>query len=183
MKRSFAILLSFCFLYAGEFIFNGKFEDSLKHWNTYAHGETYTITTDKIYEEDPDSEVYVGRLDKRETAIYQTCYIPGLDLNFSFKVKLYAKSYDTLHPHPAISSIILSYLDVDENIQGETRIFRYAESLYWYPSPVLHLIEISDTNWFNYTLNIADELSNLPGVNPIDIKKLRVTLYTRSYGC
>jgi len=89
MKRTFTILLSFCFLCAGEFIFNGKFEDSLKHWNTYAHGETYTITTDKIYEEDPDSEVYVGRFDRFITAISQICYINCLDLDLSFKTKVF----------------------------------------------------------------------------------------------
>ncbi|MGB9722088.1 MAG: hypothetical protein ACPL28_11505 [bacterium] len=183
MKKISFLLLFFNYLFAGNFVFNGNFEDSVNYWNPYAQGETYTITTDKIYEEDPDSEVCVGRLDKLETAIHQTFYVPELILDFSFKAKLYAKSYDTLHPHPAISSIILSYLDIDENILGETRIFRYAESLYWNPSPILHLIEISDTNWFNYTLNIADELYNLPGINPTDIAKLRIILYARSYGC
>ncbi|MCX7995580.1 MAG: hypothetical protein N3A65_07410 [candidate division WOR-3 bacterium] len=171
-------------LLAGNFIFNGNFEDSLNFWNCYAHGETYTIHTDKMYEiEDSDSEVYVGKLDKMLTAVSQTCYIPGLELTFSFKAKLFAKSYDTLHPHPAIASLILSYLDIDENILGETRIFYYAESLYWQPSPNLHLIEISDTNWFCDTINILDELQNLPGINPSDISKLRIILYSRSYGC
>jgi hypothetical protein len=184
MHRFYPFL--FCisgFLTAGEFIFNGNFEDSLNHWNPYAHGETYTMNTDKIYDEDSDFEVYVGRLDKLVTAVYQTSNIPTLDLNFSFKAKLFAQSYDTLHPHPAISSIILSYLDIDENILGETRIFKYAESLYWNPSPILHLIEITDTNWFFDTLNIAAELENLPGINQTEIAKLRIVLYARSYGC
>lgn len=179
---SFNILL-INFLFAGNFLFNGNFEDSLNYWNCYAHGETYTIHTDKIYEEDPDSEVYVGRLDKMITAISQTCYVPDLELEFSFKARFFARSYDTLHPHPAIASIILSYLDINENILGETRLFHYAESLYWNPSPILHLIEVSDTNWFGDTINITEELQNLPGINPLAIAKLRIILYCQSYGC
>mgnify|MGYP001050168455 CR=1 FL=1 len=183
MKRNITFLLSFCFLYAGEFIFNGKFEDSLNHWNTYAQGETYTIRTDKIYEEDPDSEVYVGRLDRFITAISQTCYITGLDLDLSFKAKIIAQSADTSHPSPAVASIIISYLDIDENILGETRLFNYCDTLYWAPSPEVHLIELGDTNWISDTINISDELQNLPGVNPSEVQKIRLTIFCQSYGC
>ncbi|MEO0190409.1 MAG: hypothetical protein ABIL18_05455, partial [candidate division WOR-3 bacterium] len=130
------IFIIFNFLNAGEFIRNGSFEDSLNFWSPYAHGETYTLNVDENYDSDPDSEVYVGRLDRLITTIYQVCYVPTLELDFSFKARFFAKSYDTLHPHPAIASIILSYLDTDENVLGETRIFYYAESLYWQPSPI-----------------------------------------------
>lgn len=176
----------FCFiklLIAGEFVLNGSFEDSLNGWNPYAHGETYTILTDKIYDQDPDSEVYVGRLDKRITAIYQTRNISTLNLDFSFNAKLFARSYDTLHPHSAVAAVIISYLDNNEKILGETRIFNYAETLYWTPSPTLHLIEISDTNWFSDTINIIEELQNLPGIIPSDISKMRIILYGQTYGC
>ncbi|MEO0122539.1 MAG: hypothetical protein ABIL69_00850 [candidate division WOR-3 bacterium] len=172
------------FVFAGNFIFNGNFEDSLNYWNCYAQGETYTIHTDKMYEiEDPDSEVYVGRLDRFITAISQTCYIPNFNLNLSFKAKVVARCADTSHPAPAVASIIISYLDIDENILGETRLLNYCDTLYWTPSPKLHLIELSDTNWIADTINIAEELQNLPGVNPAEIYKLRITLLGQSYGC
>ncbi|MEO0185824.1 MAG: hypothetical protein ABIL22_09645 [candidate division WOR-3 bacterium] len=171
------------FLFAGNFIFNGNFEDSLNYWNCYAQGETYTINTDKIYEEDPDSEVYVGRLDRFITAISQTCYIPDIELDFSFRAKVVARCSDTSHSAPAVASIIITYLDIDENILGETRLLNYCDTLYWMPSPTLHLIELGDTNWIAGTINIADELQNLPGVNPTEIHKLRITLWGQSYGC
>jgi len=182
-KVGLLVLFIFHYCLAGEFIFNGNFEDSLNSWNPYAQGETYTLMTDKSYDEDSDSEVYVGRLDKLITAIYQTSNIPILDLDFSFKARLVARSYDSLHPSPAIASINLSYLDINEKILGETRIFNYEESLYWVPSQVLHLIEIADTNWFSDTINIVDELQNLPGVDPLEISKLRIILYCNSNGC
>ncbi len=171
------------FLFGGNFLFNGSFEDSLNYWNCYAQGETYTINTDKIYEEDPDSEVYVGRLDRFLTAISQTCYVPDFALNLSFKAKIVAQCSDTSHPSPAVAAIIISYLDIDENILGETRLFNYCDTLYWTPSPTIHLIELGDTNWIIDTINIFEELQNLPGVNPLDILKLRITLLGQSYGC
>lgn len=182
-KFIIALFFTSGLLIAGEFIINGNFEDSLKGWNPYAHGETYTLLTDKSYDEDPDSEVYVGRLDKLVTALYQTCNIPVLNLDFSFNARLIACSYDTLHPHSAVAAIIISYLNNEEEILGETRFFNYAETLYWFPSPTIHLVEIGDTNWFSDTINIIEELQNLPGINPSDIAKLRIFLYSQGNGC
>uniref|UniRef100_A0A7C4XMJ0 Uncharacterized protein n=1 Tax=candidate division WOR-3 bacterium TaxID=2052148 RepID=A0A7C4XMJ0_UNCW3 len=183
MPRFLSGMIIINFALAGNILINGNFEDSLKGWNPYAQGETYTINLDTWYDQDPDTEVYIGRLDKLITAVYQTCNTPVLDLDFIFSARLVARSLDSLHPHPAVASIILSYLNIDEEVLGETRIFNYAESLYWFPSPKLHLIEISDTNWFSDTINIIDELQNLPGIEPLDVKKIRIILYGISYGC
>lgn len=183
MKPFISLFVLSTILMAGEFIVNGDFEDLLNGWNPYAQGETYTLLTDKSYDEDPDSEVYVGRLDKLVTVLYQTCNIPVLNLDFSFNARLIARSYDSLHRHAAVASIIISYLNNEEEILGETRIFNFAETLYWVPSPTLHLIEIGDTNWFSDTINIIDELQNLPGINPSSIAKLRIILYSQANGC
>lgn len=184
MVKSFTLSLAFFnFLIAGEFLINGNFEDSLCGWNPYAQAETYIINTDKTYEDDPDSEVFVGRLDRLVTAVYQTCHIPTLELDLSYKAKIVAVCSDTSHPAPAVASIILSYLDIDENILGETRIFNWCDTLYWTPSSTLHLIEVNDTSWFSDTINILNELQNLPGINSQEISRLRISLYCWSNGC
>jgi hypothetical protein len=183
--RKYTVLFSLpCWLLAGELLKNGDFESRLDTtWNIYAHGETHTIVTNKFFDADSDDEVYIRQFDSKLSAIYQTCGIPGTDLEFSMDARLFAASYSAMHPHPAVSAIILSYLDNDEAVLGETRIFYYAESLDWQASPTVHLIQIGDTNWFSYRTRIAEELQNLPGVAPAQVCQIRVVLYAYAGGC
>ncbi|HDQ99727.1 MAG TPA: hypothetical protein ENN51_05540 [candidate division WOR-3 bacterium] len=60
---------------------------------------------------------------------------------------------------------------------GETRIFSATEGHPWRGSDVLHLIGAPDSlNWHDYRFHVGDELANLPGVNPDDVRAIRVVL-------
>uniref|UniRef100_A0A7V3RI77 Uncharacterized protein n=1 Tax=candidate division WOR-3 bacterium TaxID=2052148 RepID=A0A7V3RI77_UNCW3 len=97
-----------------------------------------------------------------------------MTLIYHSKRRYFTRCADTSHSSPAVASIVISYLDIDENILDETRLYNYCDTLYWSPSPEVYLIELGDTNWISDTINISDEMQNLPGVNPSEIQKIRV---------
>ncbi len=108
--------------------------------------------------------------------IYQQVDLPGgLDLAFSVDCRLTAKSEsDSLF---AAGAVFLEYLDSDDSVLGETRIYMATRGCDWQNSPTLHLIRAGDSsNLHNYRFNLRNELENLPGVDPQQIKVIRVGL-------
>ncbi|MEO0085039.1 MAG: hypothetical protein ABIK37_00220, partial [candidate division WOR-3 bacterium] len=104
---------------------------------------------------------------------------PGVMLELSFWAK-FEEGGGSSTCWPA-ACFQVCYYDVSDVMLGETRYY-YATYANWVPSPTLSLYRITNPDWAEYTLNIADEISaNLPGVNPDDVARIEVALYSYTY--
>ncbi len=172
---------------AGRFLTNGDFEQPLNiGWTqsivTATTGDTIDRATD--YDADPDYEVKVKKYDAVSAQIYQTVNVPTTDLDFSATAKFYAVEYTPTATYWAAAAICLRYLDQNNNLLGETRICYKTPHCPWTNSNTLHLIvEMFPNMWANYSFNLNNELTNLPGVNPSNIRKVQVALLDTTNGC
>ena len=166
-----------------EIITNGDFEEPLSTgWQESTSGSNITINRATSYDPDPDYEAYVGKSTGSGYArLYQIVNIPATDLDFSVNAKLYA--YDNHTSAWAGGAVVISYLDEYSSLLGETYICYRSTQCPWTNSSTSHLIEASDSLWHNYGFNIENELTNLSGVNPSDIKKIQVSLFNQIYHC
>jgi len=98
--------------------------------------------------------------------------------NMVFSTRARFRCQATREPYYATSSILLGFLDKDGETLGETRIYAAAGVLPWKASDRLNLIRASAAGkWQDYSLNLRDELqANLRGVDPAEVKRLRVSL-------
>lgn len=182
MIQLLAFLLVFNLVSDAQFITNGDFEQELNiGWTQISSGANVTIDRNTNYDPDPDYEAYVylgtgGGYAK----LYQSVDIVTTNLDFSVNTKLYATATSTAW---AGAAFVIGYLDDNSLLLGETRIAALSLHCPWVNSPTLHIIEAPDTLWNYYSFNINDELTNLTGINPADIKKIQVAMYDSSYDC
>ncbi len=184
MKKYLIIVLVMAgFTSASILLVNGDFEQELTTgWLQATSGSNTTVNRATNYDPDPDYEAYVYKGSGDGYArLYQVVDIPTTDLEFSINAKLYA--YDNHSSAWAAGAVVISYMNESNSILGETRIYRGSTGCTWTNSPTLHLITASDTNWNNYSFNIVDELVNLSGVNPSEIDKIEVALYSYANWC
>ncbi|MEO0107875.1 MAG: hypothetical protein ABIK62_01705 [candidate division WOR-3 bacterium] len=165
----------------GNLLTNGDFEQPLDvGWQTEYSG-VVTIDRDVGYHPDPDYEIRDSLYASGYGRLYQTVDVPGsrLILNFSAKFEIGGGS-STCWP---VASIVVGYCDQLGAILGETRFYWHNSYCNWTPSSTLSLIEITDPDWNDYSLDIVNELAqNLPGVDPNAIKKVQVSAYTYTSG-
>jgi len=190
MKQCMILLAIVGVVSAQELITNGAFE---QEWSIGWSGDSsywYPILGDTIdraadFHPDPDYEVRVKKYDHDYAKVYQTVTVPLIDyLTFHVYAKFYAIEFNPLAPQWAAASIVLSYLNNNDSLLGETRICYKTPHCPWTNSPTFHMIEVTDTiNWSDYSFNIDDELVNLPGINPSDIAKITVALFDTTDGC
>jgi hypothetical protein len=115
---------------------------------------------------------------------WQTVDIPTIDLSFSVKAKLWAYDNDADTLCWAAAAVRVFYLDQDGFVMGETRICTKTEPCPWVNSSTLHLIEVTDNLWHDYSFSVTSELANLPGVTPSAVKKIQVAAYdTTAHTC
>ncbi len=187
MQRYLALLLIVGISSAAVLITNGDFEQELDiGWMQTIQGELSLDTIDRAtdYDPDPDYEVRVRKYDAAYAKVSQTVNIATTDLEFSVYTKLYAHEYTPAENYWATASVALSYLDNNNTVLGETRICYNSPHCPYTNSDVFHMIEVVDpNNWYDYSFNINDELTNLGGVNPSDIAKIEVALYDTTDGC
>lgn len=187
MKKCLVITLVFAgFIFADNMLVNGDFElDLTTGWVESSAGAYDTITRGTMYEPDPDYEAYVFKgYGSGFARLAQVINAPSTDLDFSIKAKIYAydNNADTLCW--AASAVIISYLNDLGMLLGDTRICMLTSPCTWQNTPTCHLIPVADSFWHNYSFNIDDELTNLPGVNPLDIGKIEIALYdTTAHTC
>jgi hypothetical protein len=82
----------------------------------------------------------------------------------------------------SVPSVAIGYWGSGSKL-GETRIYSHDTLCTWTPSPTLSLIEVTDTNWTHYHLDLVEELSeHLPGVNPNLIDQVEVALFDTTSG-
>lgn len=171
-----------------ELVINGDFElDITAGWSIDSvEGMTpYYDTLDRGIDFDPDSnyEARVKKYDSAHAMLYQIFDVNTTNLLFGIIVKLYAVEYNPAGTYFAAAAVVLSYMNDSGAVLGETRICYKTAHCTWANSPTLHLIEAPDSNWHAYSFNVDDELANLPGVNPLDIAKVKVALFDTTDGC
>jgi hypothetical protein len=160
---------------------NGDFEQDLSvGWSRDTYGVTY-IGRDVGYQPDPDYEAFDSLWYYGWSRLYQTVDVPGVTLVLEFwaKFDIYGAS-SSCWP---VASVNLSYLDASNNVLGETRVYYHDQYCTWIPTGTLSLIEVTNPDWNQYTIDVAQELSaNLPGVNPGDVSKVTVALSDTTAG-
>jgi len=172
---------------AQELVVNGDFEldistgwsiDSLEGMTPYLD----TIDRDTSFNPDPGYEARVKKYDSAHAKLYQIFDVATTNLAFGIKTKLYAAELNQATTW-AGAAIVLSYMNDSGTVLGETRICYKTIHSPWVDSPTMHLIVAPDSNWNVYSFNVNDELTNLPGVNPLEIAKVRVALFDTTDGC
>lgn len=163
-----------------ELLVNGGFEQSLSTGWVTQQGGVGMVTIDRSTGFHPDSDYEArdslfdgpgwGRLS-------QTVTVPCAALNLSFTANMQiVGSSPTCW---AVAAVCVEYRNSASVVLGETRFYKHDSYCTWTSTPTLHLIDVTSYNWERYTLNIADELSaNLPGVNPTQVAKVTVSLYS-----
>ncbi len=165
-----------------ELLVNGDFEQELSIGWTYTDSGlgTHQVQRGTEYQPDPDYEAWVYQYDNPGwTRLSQKVDVPGVALNLSFWAK-FTESGGSSTCWPA-ACFQVCYYDFNDNRLGETRYY-YSTYATWTPTPTLSLYRITNPDWNRYELNIADELTaNLPGVNPGDIARVEVALWSYTH--
>jgi len=183
MNKLLLITIILALSNAGVLLTNGDFERELTMgWQQTHSSANYLIDRNTIYDPDPNYEVQVYQgTGAGYTMLYQTVEIPTTDLEFSVNAKLYA--YDNHVSAWTGAAVVISYLDGSGALLGDTRICARSTQCPWTDTPTCHIIEAIDSLWHNYHFGINSELVNLPGVEPSNIKKIRVALFDSTYHC
>lgn len=172
---------------AGVLMTNGTFEQALTVGWSQAIGtplSSDTIDRQTYFDPDADYEARVKKYDATHAKLFQTVNIPTTDLEFSVSAKLFAYEYSPSAPYWAAAAVVLRYLDNNNNLLGETRIVHKSPHCPWTNTNTVHIITVTDpNNWYDYAFNINNELTNLSGVNPSDIKMIQVALLDTTNGC
>ncbi len=161
---------------------NGDFEQELTVGWTFTGSGTGTHTADRAttYQADPDYEAMTYQWDNPGDArLGQTVMVPGPLVELEFSAS-FAESGGVTTCWPA-ACFSVCYYDAGSTLLGETRYY-YSTYADWVPSPTLSLYRVTDPSWAQYNLNVVDELArNLPGVNPGEVAKIDVALYSYTY--
>jgi hypothetical protein len=160
---------------------NGDFEQDLSvGWSMDTMGYT-TRLRDVGYQPDADYEVMDSLIYQGKSRIYQIVEVPGprLLLDFWAKFDVYSSSSTCW----GVASVNVEYYDALNNLLGETRVYRNDNYCLWVPSGTMSLIPVTNPDWTEYSLDIANELStNLPSINPTDVKKLGIAIVDTTAG-
>ncbi|HEC77742.1 MAG TPA: hypothetical protein ENI34_01195 [candidate division WOR-3 bacterium] len=170
-------------VFAYNLLTNADFEQPLTEGWIQDHTSTsYAIDRATNYDPDPDYEarVYTGT-GSGYAVLYQVVDIPATDIDFSCKAKLYA--YDNHTSAWCGAALRISYLNSSGSQLGETRICYKSTQCPWSNSSTMHVITTADSLWHDYSFNIDDELTNLPGVNPTQVAKIKISLFDSTYHC
>jgi hypothetical protein len=184
--KKFVILVPMllAFAFGQNFLTNGDFEQDLSVGWVQTQGGYSTVTVDRAtgYQPDPDYEARDSICSGSGwSRLSQVVDAPGtrLILSFSGKFAIYGAS-SSCWP---VAYVAVSYYDGSDALLGESRIYHHDSYCTWTPSSTLSLIEVTNPDWTDYSLDIAQELSeHLPGVNPGDISKIGIAISDTTAG-
>jgi hypothetical protein len=168
-------------LLASELLTNGGFEQSLGTGWVSQQGGVGTVTFDRStgYDPDPDYEARESLFDGPGWGrLSQTVPVANTALDLSFTANM--EAYGGIVACWPAAAVCVEYRNSASAVLGETRFYKYGAGCTWISSPTLHLVDCNATNgWAHYALNVADEIAaNLPGVNPTQVARVSVSLYT-----
>lgn len=163
---------------------NGDFEQDLTAGWTQTKGGTGTQTMDRSvgYHPDPDCEAMAYQYSGSGwVKLAQTLDMPGPDALLTFWASFWrGASSSACWP---VACVNASYLDAGGTLLGETRFYYHDAYCTWTRSSTLNLIDVTDPNWTQYSLDVRAEIAtNLPGVNPDNVRKIQVALYVYTSG-
>jgi hypothetical protein len=166
-----------------ELLINGDFEQELTvGWDTTSEGSgTHEYTRDASYHPDPDFEACAYQYDNPGSAkIGQTVAVSAPMLELSFWAK-FEEGGGSSTCWPA-ACFYLAYLDAGGAKLGETRYY-YGTYVTWVSDDTLHLIQVANPDWTEYTLDVMLELTeNLPSINPADVAQVEVAIWAPTTG-
>lgn len=177
MHRYLTLLLLVALGSSSVLITNGDFEELLTvGWSMTLNGANTSISRQTGFDPDPDYEAYAYKgTGDGYTKLYQMTYIPTTDLEFSVSLKVYASSNSTTCW--AAGAFVISYLNDTGDVLGESMIYYASSACTWTNTPTRHLMPAADSNWHDYSFNINTELTNLSGINPLNVACIEVALY------
>jgi hypothetical protein len=175
------VALSATVLLGQELLVNGGFEQSLSTGWTSQQGGVGTVTFDRstTYQPDADYEARDSLYDGPGWGrLIQTVTVPSAALSFSCSAN--PEVIGGLITCWPASAICIEYRNSASVLLGETRYAKWGAGCTWASSSTLHLIDRnSQLGWEHYGFNVADEIAaNLPGVNPTQVARVSVSLYT-----
>lgn len=167
---------------AEELVTNGDFELPLATgWDTESFGEGLTISRDTQIHPDSDYEVRIFKTGgSGYGGLLQTMPLLDLDVEFSVYAHLEATAASTAW---TVAAVMVAFLDDEENLLGQTCISHRTRECPWMDTPTFHIIEADPGSWQTYGFNLSNELVNLPGVDPAEVRALRVSLWTYASNC
>lgn len=182
MKKTVLLVsLLLAVAFSQELLTNGNFEQDVSVGWTAETSGAVTINRDVGYQPDPDFEAMDSLYGFGWGRLNQTVDVPGITLALQFWAKF--DVYGTSSTCWPVSAVTLSYLDAVGNKLGETRVYDHDQYCTWVNTPTLSLIEVTNPDWNQYTLDVVEEVtSHLPGVNPGDISKVTVSLFDTTAG-
>jgi len=167
---------------ADNLLVNGAFESPLEpDWQTSATSYNYTVDRGVGY--DPDLDYEARLLEDTGSGwvrTSQTVWIPSTEVEISAALWFYTYATSSAWGAAALS---IEYLDGAQAVLGETRIGQWTHLCTWADGPALHLIGMPAEMWFTYTLELTEELTHLPAVDPQSVAYVRVSLFTDVYDC
>jgi hypothetical protein len=186
-KLMLVCVLAFCGIVAAtELIVNGDFEQPLDvGWIDTVVGTSGSFLIERTDTLGQPSPGYSARTYKYlwcYTSLSQTVDVPNVNLNFSLYGRLrIGGGSSTCWP---VAAIILRYLNSAGVELGNSKMYIHTEYSTWANSDTAHLIEINTPEtWETYGLDVAQEIaSNLPGVNPSEVGKVTIELYSYDNG-
>jgi hypothetical protein len=164
---------------------NGTFEGNLQYWNVeYDSPDSsgvWQVLIGTAYDPDPDKEVYIYKFNRNYARIRQTVTPTTLNAQFSASAKLLATELTGMGWW-AYASVTIEYRGQFNVLLGRTMIIRKTPWCTIRDDSTRHLIVVTSDGWENYSFNLAEELLNLPGVNPNDIATIDLVLESVSIG-
>ncbi|HEX7321159.1 MAG TPA: hypothetical protein VF399_12495 [bacterium] len=164
---------------------NGDFERSFgTGWQIHALWAADSVSRCTWYDPDPDYEALVYTSNGGSPRLYQRVNIPVTALDFSAILKLSADDNNADTLCWAAAALVISYVNQSGNVLGQTRIGQWTTPCPWQNSPVLHLVSVADTLWNAYSFSIDNELAQLPGVDPAQVRSIEIALFdTTAHTC
>ncbi|MBN2362915.1 hypothetical protein JXL83_02160 [candidate division WOR-3 bacterium] len=167
---------------SAHYMINGNFEQDLSlGWEQFINAWGAEIIRGTNFDPDPDFEVKVIKpTGGGHVILGQIAFVPTTDIVFSADIKLFASATSTSW---SAAALVIGYIDAENSLLGETRICDRTSYCPWISTPTIHLMEATDSMWHYYTFNLSDELTNLSGINPDNVQKIRIELLDTSYNC
>ena len=186
MRSAVVFLAVLAGLASANLLVNGDFEQPISvGWDTVsanvAGSDTFTWS-DTLGQPTPGHAAAVYKYLASHASLNQTVDVPSVNLTLTFDARFQiGGGSSTCWP---VAAFVVRYLDAAGTSLGNSQIYLHDQYCTWAGSDTQSLIDITTPGvWTPYTLNIASELStHLPGINPADVSKLQIDLFSYDNG-
>ncbi len=186
MRSAVVFLAALVGLASANLLVNGDFEQPFDvGWDTVSANiagvDTFT-RSDTLGQPTQGYAAAVYKYLAYYASMNQTVDVPSVNLTLTFDARLrIGGGSSTCWP---VAAFVVRYLDAAGTSLGNSQIYLHDQYCTWAGSDTQNLIDITTPGvWTPYTLDIADELSShLPGIDPANVKKLTIDLFSYDNG-